>query len=307
MRMEILLGIAALAGLALLVQSKPLPSEADVVKALDKLDKNPDDPDANTVAGKYKAFVMGDYKEGMTYLSKSNDKTLKSLADHEQDIANTVTPVQKVTMGDEWVTAAKKFPALSRIFYDRASQWYSLAWPDLDLRSKEKLRIQGLKLAASRPPGGARKGLPQGWVGDGILAGMGTPVTDGAVAHTGSYSIKIVPSDEKVKNTFTQLKSDVLEIPPGKELEYAAWVLSNGTESSNDRLMLYFIEKNNGSVFIPTDLPFWTRVSGKLNIPDGATRVMLGAIQSSKKGNVWIDDVSIKVDGKEIIKNPSFE
>ncbi len=70
--MELLLGLAGLIGLAALLQSKAsLPSEADYKKALDKLKTTPADPDANTTAGKYVAFVLGDYETGMKYLANS--------------------------------------------------------------------------------------------------------------------------------------------------------------------------------------------------------------------------------------------
>lgn len=306
--MEALLVLAGLAGVAaLLLPGQPLPSETDYTKAQAKLKETPEDPDANTVVGKYLAFVLGNYDEAMPYLSKSTDKTLKTLADHERAPLYTDNAPKKIGMGDEWVAAAKEFKALNRIFYDRASQWYALAWPDLDPVWKEKTRIQGMKLAAARPPGGARKGLPTGWNADQTIAGMKPPVLDGTISHTGSYSIKMMPSDEKVQNTFSQLKSDVLVIPPGKQIEYSAMVMSNGTENANDRLVFYFVDKNSGSVFIPLDMPLWNRVGGKMAIPDGATRAMIGVIQSSKKGNIWVDDISVKVDGKELLKNSSFE
>lgn len=303
----LLLGLAGLGGLALLLQSKPLPSREDAEKAFDKLEKDPTDADANTVMGKYKAFVMGDYDGAMPYLVNSKDATLKSLAEHELDAVYTALPAQKVTMGDEWVTAAKKFPALNKIFYERAGQWYAKAWGDLEGAQKEKLRAQGVRLAAARPPGAAKKDLPAGWSGDQTIPGMRMPVPDGTIARTGSYSVKMIPSDEKANGVFSQLNSAVIAIPRGKELEFSAWVMSNGTENANDRVVIFFLDKSLNSVHIPLDTPFWNRVSGKVAIPEGATRVMLGIVQSSKKGNIWVDDASVKVDGKEVLKNASFE
>jgi hypothetical protein len=94
--------------LLLLPQSK-LPPDTEHRKAIDKLLKDPKDPDANLVAGKFLAFVEGDYKLGLTYLSNSNDATLKVLGEHEIDPAHTDTAPKKVGMGDEWVAAAKKY------------------------------------------------------------------------------------------------------------------------------------------------------------------------------------------------------
>jgi hypothetical protein len=55
--MEIILGLLGLGGLSLLLQSKPLPTEKDANKALEKLDKNPADSEANTTVGMYLSFL----------------------------------------------------------------------------------------------------------------------------------------------------------------------------------------------------------------------------------------------------------
>lgn len=308
--MELLLGAAALAaGLALLLQQKPVPSQTDAEKALDKLAKDPLDADANTVAGKYKAFVMGDYDGAMPYLVHSKDTTLKTLAEHELDAAYTALPAQKVGMGDEWVAAAKKFPALSRIFYDRAAQWYGLAWPALDGPWKAKLRIQGNKLAASRPAGGAKK-LPTGWVADPGLSGV-LPTADGTISRVGSYSGKVSPANAKVANSYSALKSDLIPVA-GKEFEMATYVLTDGTEGGADRAYVLFFDQAGSQIkteqtFIPTDHPFWKRLTIKGPIPPNAVRSQFAVVLNSKQGNLWVDDVTLKVDGKEILKNGSFE
>lgn len=299
----ILAGLAGLAGLALLLQAKSLPSEEDFKKAQAKLGANPLDPDSNTTVGKYMAFVLGDYSNAMPYLVHSKDTTLKTLAEHELDATYTALPAQKVGMGDEWVAAAKKLPALSRIFYDRASQWYIQGWPDLDPVWRGKLREQGARLSASRPPGPARKGVPTGWKIEG-----GTPSSDGSVARNGSYSIKM-PSDPKQEVFF---KSDAIQVVPNSKIEYSAFVRSDGTDNKTDQIILNFFDKDGrlagvGGIPIPVDVPFWNYVSGKSDVPPEAIFVKLGAAVRSKKGTLWVDDTSLKVDGKEVLKNPSFE
>lgn len=306
--MEVLIALAGIGGLAiLLAPPSQVPSESDFKKAQEKLTTSPEDPDANLVVGKYMAFVAGDYDGAMAFLIKSQDKTLRQLAEHERAPLYIDTAPKKVGMGDEWVTAAKAFPALFRAFYDRASFFYSSAYPDLDTLWKEKVRERGMKLAASRPAGGPRKNIPAGWVGDPLPPGAKMPVLDGQIAHTGSYSVRMTPADDKVKDSWSQFKSETIAIPPGRELEFSIYALSSGTENAADRLVLYFVDRNSSSVYIPLDTPFWKRLSGKIAIPDGATRVVLGVIQNSKKGTIWVDDASIKVDGKEVLKNGSFE
>lgn len=245
--MEILLALAGLAGLALLLQSKPLPTDDDVLKALKVLEKTPDDPDANTVAGKYKAFVLGDYAEAMQYLAKSSDKTLKALAEHELDGLRTTTAEQKVGMGDEWVVAARKFPALSPIFHDRAAQWYSQAWPKLDGIPKLKLREQAGKVSAARPQGVARKALPAGWTADAGPAITAPPSPDGTIAHTGSYSIKIPPTSDKVRNVASVIRTALLPVT-SRKVEASAYVRTDGTENGADVMFLLPFDQNGNEM-----------------------------------------------------------
>lgn len=312
--MEIFIALAGagIAGLALLLQSKsPLPSQEDYNKAADRWVKDPKDPDANLVMGKYLAFVLGDYKNGMPFLSNSNDATLKRLGEHELDPDRTDTAAKKVAMGDEWAAAAKNNSALFRIFYDRASQWYAAAWPDLEGASKAKVRERGRKLMAARPPGAAKKALPVGWVGESNVPGSPVAELDGTVARLGSYSAKVPAADEKTKDSWSQLKTDFIPIA-GKSLELSAHVLTDGTTSGADQVRIYFIGPNAAVIsgkgpYIPVDLPFWNRIYTKVEVPENAERVILAFILFSKKGVMWVDDVSMKVDGKEVIKSPSFE
>lgn len=306
----LLLGLAGLGGLALLLQSKPLPSKEDAEKAFEKLEKDPTDQDANTIFGKYKAFVLGDYDGAMPYLVHSKDTTLKTLAEHELDATHTATATQKVGMGDEWVAATKKLPALNRIFVDRATQWYVTAWPDLDDVWKTKSREQAVKVSAARPPGNSRKGLPRNWqAGDATVQNL--PSIDGTFARTGSHSIKIPPSASKVSTAFNGMQSD--QIPfAGKAIEYSGYFRTEKTEGQSDELIITFYDATGGLVSlsvqkVPPDLPFWNRVVGKVNAPANATLLRLGSTIRSKNGMTYVDDMSVKVDGKEVLKNGSFE
>lgn len=310
MELLILLAAGLAGGAALLLQAKTLPSEDDFKKAKDVLDKDLTNPAANNTVGKYLAFVVGDYDLAMPYLIYSPDKTLQSLAEHELDSTNVNTPQKQVVMADEWVAAAKKLPPLASILYDRAAQWYGKAWPKLDAQWKAKARIQGRKLAISRPPGVARKGLPSGWVEDTGLAGR-PAVLDGAVARTGSYSVRIPAADEKVKGSGSSFRSQVVVVT-GKTFEASAYLLCDETESVSDRIYVLFFDQSNRQVgmpanFSPVDVPFWTRVTFKGDVPGTAVRAQFGAENYSKKGNMWIDDISLKFDGKEALTNPSFE
>jgi len=296
-----MLAVSAL--LMMAVQSRALPTEAEVLRALERLEKDPADAQANTVCGKFKTWVLGDFGEGMAYLAKSSDRTLKALAEHELDPARAVTPDQKVSMGDEWVAATAKIPALRPFLHDRACEWYALAWPDLEGPRRERLRERARSMSAAVPPGGPRKQLPTGWTTD-----LGAPVLDGTVARTGSFSVRL-PHGEPGSETY--LKS--VRVPAtGKTVEYSAFVRTDGTTSPNDVFFINYLDRDETLVHavgqkIQADLPFWNLVRAKEEIPKNAAYLLVGVAVRSKKGDVWIDDVSVKIDGKETLRNGSFE
>jgi hypothetical protein len=309
--MDLLLGLAGLAGVAALLQSKTLPSEKDWSKAIATLATNPDDPSANLTAGKYQVFVLGDYQFGLPHLAKGSDKTLAALAQKELDEKNTATPELQVGMGDEWVLAAKKFPALTTQFYDRASEWYAKAWPGLSDLWKMKVREQGAKLAIPKVKGQPRKGLPSGWEYDGGVSGKPAEV-DNSISHSGAYSIKLSPGAKEVAGSGSAVRSSPIQIF-GEFIEVSAFVRTNETENPKDGMTLWMFNDTDRNpieqktILFKTDIPFWRKLYIKSKIPANAVIAQIHAGTLSRNGNVWIDDLSIKVDGKEIAKNGSVE
>lgn len=311
--MELLLAAAGLAGLAALLQSRPsvVPSEKDFLKAQEKLGKDPGDADASAVVGRYLMFVRGDYSGAMPHLAKSSDKVLSPLATNELTPGYTDNGPQKVGMGDEWVAAAKKMPAMSRVFYDRAAQWYVLAWPDLSVPWQDMARIQGRKLAVARPSGAPRRQLPPGWIADPGVSGK-PPYRDGSIARSGSYSVRMPWADDKVKGSISSVKSDIFPVT-GNRIRASAYVFSDGNENKDDRLFVWFLGPQGNLIgggligYIP-DIPFWNRITMESDVPGGATKALVGVSYYSKKGILNVDDFSVRFDdGKEVLKNGSFD
>lgn len=303
-----LLGLAGLAGLAALLQSKPIPSEAEFNKAKDKLALEPADPTANTVSGKYLAFALGDYAAALPHFSLSGDKTLKTLAEHELDPAYVDTPVKKVGMGDEWVLAAKKLPALGRNFYDRASQWYGQAWGGLDGVWKDRTRTQLRKLLQNQNVGDP-KGLaaPGGWkLSDMAQKGMQTT----KAFRTGRASFQVV-AQKNAQPLSIVLQQDV-NPSPGSSYDFSAWLLPDGTDSAGDQIAVTVFAQGGKPIsvqrlFVPADEPWWHYVQMKFEMPKDAVLLWVQLAVASRTGNLFLDDVSLKADGRETIKNGSFE
>lgn len=309
--MDLILGLLGVGTLSILVQAKAIPSEEDALKAAEKLEKDPEDKAANLVVGKYRAFALGDFKGAMPFLAKSSDSTLKTLAEHEVDPAYADAPDKQVKMGNEWVVASKKFPALLPIFFDRASYWYMTAWPNLELLDQAKLRVQAKLLAQPRRPGPAKKALPTAWQPDPGLAVVQRPELDNTIARSGSYSAKTFPANETVPNGFTGIKSVPYPVR-GQTFEAAASFRTDGTENRADRFLVDFYD-NRGSLLaapamaLMVDMPFWNRIVVKGNIPPGAATAQLVTRVYSKKGNVWMDDAVLRFNEIDDLKNGSFE
>jgi hypothetical protein len=309
MRLELLLGLLGLGGFAFLLQSKPLPTQSDAVKASEKLDKDPDDPAANTVIGTYMAFVLGKFPEAMPYLAKSSDSTLKNLAQQEIGLAYSEEPDKQVKMGNEWVQASKKFTSLVGLFYDRASFWYVKAWPNLKEPDKTKMRIQAQRLATSRRPGPPRKSS-SGWFNNPGIAVIKPTELDNTIARTGSYSAKLFPAKENVPNGYSGLYTIPYPVK-GANFEVSAFVRSNETDNQEDEMSIKFSDDQGinswRKVLLPVDLPFWQYVSIKGATPPNARQITILVNQYSKKGNIWVDDASLRFNLIEDMKNGSFE
>lgn len=308
--MELVLALAgaAIGGAALLLQSKPLPSEADVAKAKAKLATTPDDPDANKTVGKYLAFVVGDYISAMPYLSKSGDKVLKPIADHEMDPTYIASPLQKVGMGDEWVIGAKSYPVLSRIFYDRAAFFYSQSWMLVDDVWKNKMRDQFRKLFQNTNiPDPRGTSAPAGWK---IIDTNQKAAPTTKAARTGRASFQVAAAKNKA-DQYVSLEQAMPAIP-GKTYKISAWVMSDGTDSTNDVISAVFFGPASNMMgvkilLIPQDQPWWHKVEDSFVMPDGAALLQIHVGIASKTGNIFVDDISVTVDGKEMLKNPGFE
>lgn len=60
-------------------------------------------------------------------------------------------------------------------------------------------------------------------------------------------------------------------------------------------------------MFFPPDEPWWHRLSTIFVAPVGAIYSDIELALTSSRGNVFFDDLSLKMDGKELIRNDSFE
>lgn len=309
--MDVLLALGGMAGAAyLLAPAAPLPSETEYKKAMEKLMTTPEDPDANTTVGKYLSFVAGDYPGGMKFLSKSGDKNLRTLAEHELAPLYTDTGPKKVGMGDEWVAAAKLFKPLFRIFYDRAAWWYGQAW--LEMKNQplwgEKLRERLQKIYTIVPgvPPAKNLALPTGWKSlyPDTKASRST-----AAARAGSASLQISGWKSPLPSYTAATQS--VDVKPGS-YRISAWAITDDTDQDDGFLLAVQNQNGNNLLLkpftVPKDQPWWKKVVMDVDVPADGSRIVLAFNVNSKQGTIFLDEFSVKgADDRELLKNPGFE
>ncbi len=106
------------------------PIHAAVKKAQETLDKNPADPEANTIVGRWRCLFKSDWTAGLPLLAKGSDEKLKALA--AEDIKGPTEPAQLAQLADGWWDVAQKEAGMARDSLRlHAGDLYQLALPNL--------------------------------------------------------------------------------------------------------------------------------------------------------------------------------
>lgn len=136
-------------------QSMPLLTKAQAVKnevatqsrrynlvrqVLQKLEQNPDDPQANLGAGRYYCFDKKNWKAGLPLLAKGSDAGLKKIA--EEELKAPTAPAEQAALGDLWWDAAAKETTMKDAFRERGETWYVKALPGLGGLAQVKVKKQ---------------------------------------------------------------------------------------------------------------------------------------------------------------------
>jgi hypothetical protein len=125
---------------------------------------NPDDPDANLAAGRFKCFLKEDWKFGLPLLLKGSDDALKDIA--RQEAADPKQAGDQVKLADAWwdlaekragdkTATAKKDEWTIKPMRARAAEWYQRALPNLSglaLTKAQKRIDEALPAAGESSP-----------------------------------------------------------------------------------------------------------------------------------------------------------
>jgi hypothetical protein len=101
-----------------------------VVAASAVLEKNPTDPAANVILGKFQCFGMGNWDKGLPMLATGSDLVLKSLA--QKELAKPTETVRLMEVADGWWDVSlKQTGVMQGTVQKHAAAWYEKALPNL--------------------------------------------------------------------------------------------------------------------------------------------------------------------------------
>lgn len=93
--------------------------------------RKPFDPTANHHVGKYECFVLGNWRRGLPYLTKSSDEMIANAA--KLDLASPTTPQDIAAVADAWWQVSEKKQATNQLrIQQRAVMWYEKEYKQLD-------------------------------------------------------------------------------------------------------------------------------------------------------------------------------
>lgn len=298
----------------LLCQGKP---PADVVRAEKVISEKPDDQVAHFTVGRYYAAI-GDWERAMPHLSSGSNDFFRAIA--SLDMAGA----DPFAIGEAWWAGAvdvevnlltgaassakvelkKSAVAIRPLMRERAAFWFSKSWSSSS--ELEKVRLLSYGRAASTPSAGAAKvsGSPSEWT---LRNGA---VREGLYAKSGRSSIAVNCSSKEAAN-YARFQGEMIIIPVGaKEVSLSAWVRAEGTEPRCSIQVGFWTSAMDGITQGGAEVqegPFWVKVGRVVQVPEKASKMSVFLVAESSRGKLWIDDVSLLVDGKELLKNGSFE
>lgn len=220
------------------------------------------------------------------------------------------TPAAKAAAGDAYISAGAKFGKDRSKFVEGAMALYQDAWASIEDAPKEKLRERLNQLAGYRDDWEKRgRGLavPAGWTGFAETAGS---YVDTAFFRSGKKSARLSTwKDPAGRNSW--MTTTKFKVQPGKEFQLFAHVFS-ARASEPAELQVRFYDDANKALLqvgpaIEADLPVWKAYTGAGTSPAGSVWADVCLWSTLKSGAFWIDDVSLKCDGKELLKNGGFE
>lgn len=192
--------------------------------AIAKLEKAPNDPDANLAVGRFLCLWRGDWKAGLPLLMKGSDTGLKELA--AQELAASSDAPMQLAMGNAWWDFASKLEGPPRAYaQDHAADAYLQAIPDLTgiYKTMAQKRVAEAPARLPFPRTGAGETQPAAVRGAPALANTIYIVADDFVTKIYHNGKPIPNTDRKLIGEIygAQIERVTFELRPGD------WVVFN--------------------------------------------------------------------------------
>lgn len=209
--------------------------------ALETLSRDPNDPEANLLVGKYRCFAKGDWDGGLPLLTLGSDEPLKALADAE--LAAPRDAAAQVAIADGWWDWAEKLPKRDEPLRDRirdhARQWYEVALPDLTGLARAKAEA---RLGDSAKQASGAVLIFRFERGDYITRGGKTIVRDQSGQGNDGEVIACLPAPGAIGTGLRfDGKNSVVQVPQSDSLACEAFTIS---------VWAYFEEERGGEVLV---------------------------------------------------------
>jgi hypothetical protein len=165
--------LASILALLVVCHGVPADQQTDYQQAMATLDKNPADPEANLVAGKYLCRVKGDWARGLPLLALSGEEEYAWLA--AKELKEITEPAAQVDQGDGWWKLAERRDGTpQQQLRLHAAYWYRKAIPQLTglLHEKVQQRLAQADQAQTHP---AQAGQTQTHTPAGLVAELRNP------------------------------------------------------------------------------------------------------------------------------------
>lgn len=288
--------------------------------AVQRLRSAPDDPAANGIAGRYQAFVRGDWPAGLGLLAKSADPALKSLAARTEkqrsDASDAATATTAAAAGaeiaDAWWAYADQQPEYEqpgiRAF---AAGLYRAALPTMTVglrRQQIESRIATAASGASHAPGARKGGIEFAFAKPGILDEFEVTGNASITANGELLLSHGTPSLVKTKQSFRypiRLEADAYTMPDGN-LDMRMSVFSGGKEGSSINLVLgNSYNKFSNVSLLKRDVKF-----NDLTLTAGKVYKMVITVDERRKAEVQVDGKTLvsevlpsdaKLEGKVVL------
>ena len=126
-------------------------AHADAKEALETLEREPINAQANLAAGQYHCFFRQDWQQGMSMLALSNEQPWQRLA--EQELRSQDQQVDRIALADGWYDASQDLPSPAReALQQQAASHYETLLSSLPALTRRRVEQRCIEIRQTASP-----------------------------------------------------------------------------------------------------------------------------------------------------------